>query len=162
MLNGVAKPAGEEYRVEKLKALATVRLISGEVLSGALFLEQQAESHPGPQRPVDVIDSDRAFIPFLRDSDGQVVLLNRDAIIEVLLLDAVDIPSDALSRLVSMRIYFIDGRALEGTAQHALPPSHCRVSDFLNAGSRFLQLESEDGRHLINKAFILKAESPVE
>src|SRR5688500_12448840 len=69
-----------DLRIDKRRVTATITLAAGERLTGALFLAEQAATHAGPERLLDVLTGPPGFLLLEAVSpigERQTVLLNR-------------------------------------------------------------------------------------
>ena len=147
------------YTVPKREVRAEVRLSSRAPAVVRLFLSERAERHAGPERPSDLLNGTLAFLP-ARDDEGQLVLLNRDAIVALrvsaeLELDgeaarAEDLAADRMTA-VGVEVTLDDGSAIRGTIKYLMPEAQSRLQDFLNTGDQFITLLGEGAAHLVNK-----------
>ncbi|MDQ3069851.1 MAG: hypothetical protein M3R55_09005 [Acidobacteriota bacterium] len=71
-----------EFRFEKRRVTAELRLTRGGPVAGAFFVAGSAADHDGPERVSDVLNAAAWFFPFQRN-DGTTVLYNRARIVLV-------------------------------------------------------------------------------
>ncbi|HKY34074.1 MAG TPA: hypothetical protein VJV23_16210 [Candidatus Polarisedimenticolia bacterium] len=146
----------KEYCVPKSTARVRLLLVTGESFSFDLYLGRQAESHAGEERPSDVFNGDRHFIP-LSGPDGRLAIVRRDAVM-VASVAAEHETGPACGELTAARVEVTieNGTALRGTVTYMMPEGERRIQDHLNAPGRFLALTEGAMVHLINKARIVR------
>src|SRR5262245_19738639 len=62
--SGPIRSRMSQFRVEKRRVEAELTLSSGERLKGCFFLATSSATHPGPERVVDLLNSEQGFFPF--------------------------------------------------------------------------------------------------
>ncbi|HZI95435.1 MAG TPA: hypothetical protein VFE84_14410 [Patescibacteria group bacterium] len=154
------------YAVPKHEVLVEVALAGGPPMKLKLFLNECAQTHPGFERPSDLLNGSMCFLPAM-DEHGDLVMLNRDSLTVVSVSAehefGIDTPrpeelaaDDATRALVAVTL--IDGSTIRGLLTYLLPESHRRLQDFLNQEDRFLTLHEGSSAKLVNKLRIARVE----
>ncbi len=152
----------EVFRVPRLRVRAQVHLAGRRLREVSLFLSEYSQLHSGHERPSDVLNAERTFLPAL-DGDT-LVFLGLDAIAMVTVACDSEYNDDELSLLEIARqqetdrrveVVLDDGTALSGDVAYVLPEGQRRIQDFLNAPERFFRLREGDHARLVNKARVL-------
>jgi hypothetical protein len=145
-----------EFRIEKDRCSVTLSLVSGETITGAMFVQHTEEGVPRRESAYDVLNGPERFFP-IETADGQTLLIAKDRVVEA--LTALPANGDELRR-ASARSAVLDivlpgGDVRSGTVLLELPLGQPRVLDFLNRLSdRFLVLYAAEGTRLVNRALI--------
>jgi hypothetical protein len=152
--------APSEYRVEKRRAEAAVRLSSGTSARGCFFLASSCTRHDGPERVADLLNSEPGFFPFeIHDDSGvRTVLYHRSHVIFVTLADdeATLDPGYgvAIRRVVSLLL--TNGERLVGAVRIYRPEGHDRLSDWSRQPETFRYIETPDATIVVNFAHIVE------
>lgn len=145
------------HYIEKLRVQARVARSEQESADGFFSVTPISPFRAGPETILDVLNSDRRVIPFLRSDDEATLLLTRAAI------DWVDVGPEVALELVRPRNYRVtreervelvlgNGTRLGGLIQMELPEESNRTSDFLNGEEDFFPLLSQGRTLLVNKS----------
>lgn len=142
--------------VPKREVSVRIRLASGEVRTGTVFLDFIDVIHRGAQTLLDKLNGDSEWLP-LRGSAG-IEVLNRAGVVLVESGDGagaeyVRRDNSSVTRRESVTVR-IPGDALEGHLAMDLPDEFSRVSDFLNFPDAFFALETSRGPVLLAKRHI--------
>lgn len=142
-------------KVDKLKRSATVRVSTGGRLEVNFFLSYASEIHPGRELIMDVLNSDRSFIPLEDVLKDEILMIGKNRFREVELAerDLLQETSEALE--IPVQIELIDGDLIDGSFYTTLPPDRSRLSDYLNNTPQFIYLCREQGDLILNKDYIL-------
>ena len=131
-------------------------LVSGETITGAMFVQHVGEGDPRRESARDVLNSPERFFP-IETAEGETLLVAKDRVVEAL----AELPSDDDElRRVSARSALLDivlpgGIVRSGLVLLELPAGQPRLLDYLNRLSdRFLVLYAADGTRLLNRALI--------
>lgn len=150
-----------DYRLEKNRRRIVVKMHSGEVLTGDMFLQPYGRYGGGAERPMDILNAAERFFP-LNCDNGEIVLVAKDQVVSVA-FDPVageDDPWTEITRQVALELRLIHGDTFSGTALLEVPEDHARVLDFLNRWKpRFLPLRTADGQLLVNRSMIERVRS---
>ena len=148
-----------EY-IRKLRVAAHVSQAGEEPLEGFFSLAPRAEFHEGPETLLERLNAPDRVVPFERDSDEAVVLLNRLEIEWVLpgpnaRADLLCPRTFRVTREERVCVQLGGGEALDGLLRMELPEYFNRASDFLNGPEHFFPLVTERGIVLVNKLAVL-------
>ena len=145
-----------EFRIEKDRCAVRLSLVSGETITGAMFVQHVGEGDPRRESAREVLNSPERFFP-IETADGQTLLVAKDRVVEVL----AELPTDDDElRRVSARSALLDivlsgGVVRSGIVLLEMPTGQPRLLDYLNRLSdRFLVLYAPEGTRLVNRALI--------
>lgn len=145
-----------EFRIEKDRCAVRLSLVSGETITGAMFVQHVGEGDPRRESARDVLNSPERFFP-IETADGETLLVAKDRVVEVL----AELPTDDDElRRVSARSALLDivlsgGVVRSGIVLLEMPTGQPRLLDYLNRLSdRFLVLYAPEGTRLVNRALI--------
>ena len=128
----------------------------------SLFLGERAQLHGGHERPSDLLESSRGFLPAL-DGDA-LVFINLEQIAMVTIAVDLEYDADEMALLEAARaqdtsrrigVVLEDGTVLSGEMPYVMPDGQRRVQDFLNCKERFFRLRDGDRARLVNKSRVL-------
>ena len=149
----------DRFCVPKQQVPAEVSLRGHPPARLSLFLNERAETHEGRERPSDILNGARGFLP-AADERGKVILINGEAVMVVSVaaefeFDAAapraeDLAPDQTSK-ASVEVTLQDGTCVRGTISYLMPEAQSRLQDFLNTEGRFVTLREGGVAHLINK-----------
>lgn len=150
-----------EYRFEKRRTDAAVRLTSGRLLHGRLFLAGASERHDGPERVGDLLNSEPGFFPFeIEDEEGgrDIVLLNRAHVVTVTVPDneAALEPGYGIARLRAVAMVLSGNLRLTGIVRVYRPEGRDRLSDWTRQPEMFRYLEADGATVIVNTAHIVE------
>jgi hypothetical protein len=129
-------------------------LVTG-VLDVELFLADCARSHVGPERAVDVLESEDPFLAVRLA--GRVMLVARDAIRWVCIAaDRFDDPSllEGCCSEESVALTLRDGSELRGIVRFSAPSERARLVDVLNLPGQIITLFEGDTVYLVRRAHV--------
>lgn len=145
-----------EFRIEKDRCAVRLSLVSGETITGAMFIQHVGEGDPRRESASDVLNSPERFFPIETDV-GETLLVAKDQVVEVL----TEMPADdddlrrASARSALLDIVLSGGVVRSGLVLLELPAGQPRLLDYLNRLSdRFLVLYAPEGTRLLNCALI--------
>jgi hypothetical protein len=142
------------YRVPKRPVCVELRTILGGAEPVTVFLGERAETHSGPETPLDLFGAAGVFLPVSLAS-GEIRFLARDQIVCVALPPEPEAePEPFYGRVVKVSLVLTNSERLEGGFAYACPEALSRLQDFLNQSGRFVELHSADGVVLVNKRHI--------
>jgi len=142
-------------KVEKFKCRTIVHFSTGGSLDVHFFLEYQAETHQGPETLLDVLNSDRKFIPIEDILMNEVLLIGKTGIVYLELLETGSaLQAEGLTEL-PVTVELVNGESLRGSFLTDLPPEARRTSDYLNLMPSYICLQSEPHWLVINKTYVL-------
>lgn len=154
--------AAEEYeeegfvmKVDKFKRQATLRVSTGGRLDVNFFLSYSTDEHPGRELIIDVLNSERSFIPLEDILKDEILMIGKNRFMDVELTDRDLSPETMEAREIGVQIELINGDFVEGTFYTDLPPDKLRLSDYLNFTPQFIYLCREQNDVILNKDYIL-------
>lgn len=152
-----------ELRIDKRRVTATLTLTNGERLIGALFLAEQAATHAGPERLLDVLNGPPGFLPFeaVTGSGARLTVLLNRAYIAVVHADCADddLAEDQGYQVAvkkSVQLEFADGDHLRGVLRVERPVGRDRLSDAVRDEAGFRYLEGAAGVLAVNLAHVVR------
>lgn len=143
------------YRIEKTRCPISVKIRSGEMLAGDVFLQLYGR-YGGPERPIDILNSGDHFFP-IADKAGDTLIVSKKSVLFATC--AIEVEADderkELSRPVAVEIQLRSGETLNAIARLEVPEDHPRLLDFFNLSKDpFIPLETARGQVIVNKAMI--------
>ena len=142
-------------KVDKFKRQATLRVNTGGVLDVNFFLSYSAEKHPGRELILDVLNSERSFIPLEDILKDEILMIGKNRFMDVELTERDLLPETLEAREIEVQIELINGDVVEGTFYTDLPPDKLRLSDYLNFTPQFIYLCRDQNDVILNKDYIL-------
>ena len=141
-------------RVEKNRRSATLCRSDGIRLDVNFFLSPYAEHHSGKELILDILNSDKMFIPVEDIHNGVILSLNKGNImfLELPERDLLDETLMAPKKLVQVEL--TNHQILNLSVFMELPEERSRVSDYLNFSSGFIYLCGKERDIIMNKAFL--------
>jgi len=140
--------------VEKNRRSATLCRSDGIKLDVNFFLSPYAEHHSGKELILDILNSDKMFIPVEDIHNGVILSLNKGNImfLELPERDLLDETLMAPKKLVQVEL--TNHQILNLSVFMELPEERSRVSDYLNFSSGFIYLCGKERDIIMNKAFL--------
>lgn len=147
----------EDNRIPKHRVEAEVTIAGHEAQVVHLYLGERARQHSGPERPSDLLNGDKTFLPAIGAGD-QLAFIRREAILLVTVdaehedvenPDTATAAPDAVSKQVEARLE--NGVHIRGTVTYVLPRNRRRLQDFLNEAPTFIPLLRDDTIRFVNK-----------
>jgi len=140
--------------VEKNRRSATLCRSDGINLDVNFFLSPYAEHHSGKELILDILNSDKMFIPVEDIHNGVILSLNKGSImfLELPERDLLDETLMAPKKLVQVEL--TNHQILNLSVFMELPEERSRVSDYLNFSSGFIYLCGKERDIIMNKAFL--------
>ena len=152
--------AVSEFRIQKVRVAATLRLVNGEIASGFFFVAGGSPNHEGHELVGELLNSDTWLLPFERTDTGKprTVLYNRSALITVALSDAEGrrVSGYDMAKRRQASILLSNNVRLTGAVRIYRPEGRDRLSDWACESSAFRYLETDDGTLLVNAAHIVE------
>jgi hypothetical protein len=142
-------------KVEKFKCRANVHFSTGGSLDVHFFLGYQAEAHPGPETLLDLLNSDRTFVPIEDILMNEVLLIGKTRVVYVELPEAGAILQGKDLEELPVTVELVNGETLRGTFLTDLPPESRRTSDYLNLMPQYICLQTNPQWLVINKGYVL-------
>lgn len=152
----------DSYRLPKDEVTATVALKGTAPEQMHLFLLPASSSHPGHERPSDLLEDEAAFVP-MRSSKGDVQMIHKSAIawltiaseLEMFGRTEVEVSIEEREQ-VRVEVHLDDDRSIKGHVHLSLPEAHQRLQDFLNRAHRFFEVYDEDVIHFVNRDRVVR------
>ncbi len=152
-----------EYSVPKREIPALVSLPGREPEGVTLYLGYTGATHSGQERPSDILNGPREFIPMNDARDG-FVFLQRDALLVVkVALEHERGDEPTLEEMggegvttVRVAVTLEDGSSLQGRVSFLLPEGQRRFQNLLNNDDLFLPVRDDEHVSFVNKRRILK------
>ena len=144
-----------EYRIEKSRCRVVVKTLSGQSITGEMFLQPFVRPGGGSERPEDVLNGPERFFP-LALADDDVVLVSKAQVAEVTTSETEPFDeSNPLMRRMMVELRLASGEIRAGSIVVEAPAERSRLLDLLNRDhSRFLTLHGTDDMLLINRRVI--------
>ncbi len=142
-------------KIDKFKAKATLCRENGWRLDVNFHLSPRAEEHSGRETILDVLNSERTFIPLEDLQSNEILFVNKTMMMMLELQERGLTHDSTVTPQVSVQVKLISGKVLAGHFLIELPPEKSRVSDYLNLPFQFFYLAREEGDCILNKFFIL-------
>ena len=141
--------------IEKLKQQATLRVSTGGKLEANFFLNRSSEEHPGREFIIDVLNSERTFIPLEDVLENEILMIGKSKFMDVELMERDPFPETLAATEIPVHVELINGDFLRGSFFTYLPPERLRLSDYLNFTPQFIYLWRDPQDVIINKDYIL-------
>jgi hypothetical protein len=145
-----------DYRIEKSRRRVVVTTLSGQTITGEMFLQPFSRPGGGDERPVDALNGTDQFFPLVIAPDD-VLLVAKAQVVHVA-TSADPEPEgagDPLVRRMLVEIGLSTGVTHTGSITVEAPVERSRLLDFLNRDhNRFLTLHGVDELLLINHRVI--------
>ena len=142
-----------ELKVETTKKKAEIICFDESRLTGSFFVSRRAPNYEGNELVLDLLVSERTYLPLELD-EGEIVLLQKGCIVMVVLKDREMKRSTSYQQKIPAKLHFLSGKTVEGKVYSDLPRTHARLSDFLNQSKAFFHLEVGDKDYLVNSQFV--------
>jgi len=142
-------------KIDKFRRQATLRVSTGGNLDVNFFLNYSSETRQGRELIIDVLNSDRSFIPLEDVLKDEILMIGKNRFMEVELLEQDLLPENLEGHEIPAQIELINGDTLEGSFFTDLPPDKLRLSDFLNHTPQFIYLCRDENDVILNKEYIL-------
>ena len=142
-------------KVDKFKRQAALRVSTGGNLDVNFFLNYSSEQRSGRELIIDVLNSQRSFIPLEDVLKDEILMIGKNRFMQVELLERDLLPETLEGHEIPVQIELINGDTLEGSFFTDLPPDKLRLSDYLNYTPQFIYLCREQTDVILNKDYIL-------
>ena len=146
-------------KIETTKKRAEIICSDGSSLNGSFFVAFRAPAREGNELVLDLLVSEKTYLPFELD-EGQIVLLQKECIVMIVLEDRDMKKSIIYEQKIPAEVRFLSGESIEGKVYSDLPRNYARLSDFLNHSKTFFYLEVGDKDYLVNSRLV-KAVRPI-
>lgn len=142
-------------KIQKFKRRATILFSTQDLLDGHVFLSYQAETHSGQETVLDLLNSERAFIPVEDALTNEVLLVGKSSIVHMAFEERTERAETPGLVELPVVLSLLSGDVLEGSFYTDLPNSKKRLSDYLDFSGKFISLGQEKNDLILNKSFIL-------
>ena len=142
-------------KIEKFKCRANVHFSTGGSLDVHFFLAHEAGTHPGPETLLDVLNSDRTFVPIEDILMDELLLIGKTRIVYLELPEAEAVLQEKGLVELPVTVELVTGETLKGYFFTDLPPESRRASDYLNIMPQYIFLQSNPKWLVINKGYVL-------
>ena len=141
-----------DYIIEKSCAPVSLLTLSGERLTGDVYLQPYVHHRRGREEVVDLLNAFEPFFP-LRCEDGAIRFLLKEQIVEVE-LDEVPFEDDDRrlgAREAVVELTLATGAAYTACIHYEVPTARPRLLDWLNRlEQRFILVHASSGPRLVN------------
>ena len=144
-----------EY-IEKIRVTVRVSRPGEPAVEGAVSLATVSEFHSGPETLLELLNAPLRVIPFERQADHAMLLLNRHDLQWVMASpqvreELIRPQTFSFTREERVCVRMQGGAEMEGVLQMELPERLNRASDYLNGLEDFFPLSTQKGIFLIHK-----------
>ena len=130
-------------KIVKFKQRGTILFSTQGSLDVNLFLSYQAEGHAGQETILDLLNSDRTFIPVEDVLTNEILLIGKTRIVHVA-LDERNEKSETPGLVeLPVALELLNGEMVEGSFFTDLPDGKKRLSDYLDLTGQFICLRQE-------------------
>ncbi len=136
-------------KIETTKKKAKIIYSDESSFNGSFFVALRAPTREGNELVLDLLVSEKTYLPFELD-EGQMVLLQKECIVLIVLEDRDTKKSITYEQEIPAEVRFLLGESIVGKVYSDLPRSHARLSDFLNHNKTFFYLEVGDKDYVVN------------
>jgi len=140
-------------KIETTKKKAEILCSDESSLNGSFFVALRAPTREGNELVLDLLVSEKTYLPFELD-EGQIVLLQKECIVMIVLEDRDMKKNITFEQEIPAEVRFLSGESIEGKVYSDLPRSHARLSDFLNHSKLFFYLDVGDKDYLVNSRLV--------
>ncbi len=148
------------FAVPKDRQEVAIRLLGGDRLEGAIFLEYASADLTLLQKVTAFLEGGNAFFPLRLNAGGETEFINKDNVWIVELAYSADAEKDSLAlRLmysVGVTVIFANNDSISGTLLAEVPLERARLSDSLNLPHRFVIVRADGKICYVNKKAIRK------
>ncbi|HKY32858.1 MAG TPA: hypothetical protein VJV23_10000 [Candidatus Polarisedimenticolia bacterium] len=154
----------DPLRVPKIQIIANVVLAGRPTAQLKLFLAEKADGHAGCERPSEMLNGSRVFLPVV-DRGGSLLFLHREAIVSVSLPAELELGAPGEGRAPApstvealVNVVMVDGRVLSGTFRFEPREGNRRTQDHLNSPDHFVAIQDGALMRFVNKRHIAQVE----
>lgn len=153
----------ENRRIPTIQIRAEVIIVHRKAASYKLFLTS-SKSKEGCERPSEMLNGSRAFLPAV-DDEGGIVFLPVDSIIMLSMPasweyrhvgDPLATPDASQLMTAELNIDLSDAAHIYGTIQYLAADGRTRIQDYLNRADRFIPLLQADTVVFVNKRHVTR------
>jgi hypothetical protein len=141
------------FKIETTKKRAEIFCSDKSRLNGNFFVALRAPGRDGNELVLDLLVSEKTYLPFELD-DGHIVLLQKKCIMMVVLEDRDLKENISYEQQIPADVCFLSGESIKGNVYSDLPKSHARLSDFLNHSKAFFYIEVDEKDYLVNSRLV--------
>jgi hypothetical protein len=143
-----------DYRIPTDRLAAVVVSLSGERMTGELFVQASPRNRYGREEAPDILNSAEPFFPLLT-TNGELFLIAKDRVREVESADPSPAEEWQIGAPATIEVLVAGGTIHTGNVYLESLSGRTRVIDYLNrGGGRFLLLYTPNGTVLLNRSFI--------
>ena len=142
-----------ELKIETTKKRAEIICSDESRLNGSFFVSLRAPNYEGNELVLDLLVSEKTYLPFELDQ-GKIVLLQKGCIVMAVLKVSEMKRIISYQNEIPAKVHLLSGKTIEGKVYSDLPRTHARLSDFLNQSKAFFHLEVDDKDYLVNSHFV--------
>jgi hypothetical protein len=140
-------------KIQTTKKKAEIICSNESRLTGSFFVSLRAPNYEGNELVLDLLVSEKTYLPFELD-EGEIVLLQKRCIVMVVLKVTEMKRIITYQHNIPTKVHLLSGQTIEGKVYSDLPRTHARLSDFLNHSKAFFYLEVGDKDYLVNSQFV--------
>jgi len=153
----------EEYRIPTRRVRVELLLAGRGTIRADLYLLEHGERAIGPERPQDLLNGTKRFLPVEHPERGTVLVRRRSVLMASLAADdalendpgARELLAEARieethAREVPVEVRLEDGTEISGTVAYVRPRGEQRLQDYLNSTETFFRVWDEGAMHLVN------------
>jgi hypothetical protein len=158
----------QRFAIPKKVVHASVTMPDRKERKVELFLGDCAASHAGGERVIDLLTSEARFIPVRDVESGQVILLQRSAMMVLSVPLEHEIRADRedgglleteIAQKFLIQVVLSDGSTRKGELNYIMPEGMRRLQDFLNLPEPYMSLRDGETAHIISKTHITEVHS---
>ena len=142
-------------KIEKFMQQASLRISTGGRLEVNFFLENSSKEHSGRELIIDVLNSERIFIPLEDVLESEILMIGKSKFMDVELMERDLLPETLEAQEIPVHVELITGDFLKGSFFTEMPPDKLRLSDYLNFAPQFIYLCWDQHDVILNKDYIL-------
>ncbi len=156
------EPGVDQYKIEKSRLALSLRLLSGEVIEGHVFL--QPPGYGGtPESALDLLNQPDRFFPIACEG-REILLVAKERLVEAWgeAIGEEDALRSASSLRMSVEFRLASNVTVSGTMLLEVPEDQHRMLDFLNHNrQRFVRVGTASGPRLVN-ARLIESVRPID
>lgn len=139
-----------DFRIEKERLPVTVVTVSGERLSGDMFVQGYVRHRPGREHAIDVLNAPEPYFPLVLPGES-TLLVAKHGVRDVAVPEPEDVPTDITARPMTIEVVVAGGEVFLGEVRLEVPYERPRLLDYLNRlQQQFVALHTADGIRLVN------------
>ncbi|MCG3172192.1 MAG: hypothetical protein GMKNLPBB_00338 [Myxococcota bacterium] len=132
----------------------------GQEFNGSIIVSRASPVHPGPEHPIEMFNSGKRFIPFRHADKDDLDIVNKKLTVWVFIPRpemetlGVEDPDPEMTPMHQVRVVFATGDVHLGIMALDDNTPAPRVSDLLNSGKEFYQIQVEEGTLVFNADYV--------